>query len=104
METNLAQTEPKPTLHGQVDSEALAESEVDVDAELEVDLDADAELEAIMEAEIESEANGEAVLNAEALNRIENECEGDAECIKDEIKGLTKINHEAANGAHLSIE
>ena len=73
VETNLAQTEPKPILHGQVDSDALAESEVD----------ADAELEAIMEAEIESEANGEVVLDSEALNKIENECEGNAECIKD---------------------
>lgn len=87
VETNLAQTEPKPVLHSQVDSEALAESEVDADAELlvesEVNVDADAELEAIMEAEIESEANGEVVLDSEALNKIENECEGNAECIKD---------------------
>ena len=57
-----------------------------------------------MEAEIESEVNGSVVLDVDALNEIENECDGDEDCIKDAIKGLTRINHHSESGTHLSIE
>jgi len=44
------------------------------------------------------------VLDAEALNEIEAECDGDADCIKESIKGLTKINMHDMFGNDLKIE
>ena len=110
VETALAQaqrtdSEPKPSLHGQVgsiseldlDNDLEADAEAEADAELqaenELDADADAELSAIIDAELDSEANGTVFLDADALNTIETECDGDADCIKEAIKGLTRINH-----------